>query len=158
MSAGERIRDLRIKKGWSQKKLHLKSGVAEITIRKYENSTERQPRLEQLQKIADALGTTTAYLTGETSYSGRINFDSMTKEQMDMAEQKLKEVIQKSHLFEPAYSKLHNYAEIAQRYGLENMVDIFDDYDAFLDKYSLTHQQFLRLLDEFIKASEDKPE
>lgn len=51
MTVGKRIKELRKSKGWTQKELALKSGVAEITIRQYE-SDKRQPRLEQLKHIA----------------------------------------------------------------------------------------------------------
>ena len=54
MTVGERIKEYRKLKGWSQKKLATESGVAEITIRQYENGT-RTPRTDKLPNIATAL-------------------------------------------------------------------------------------------------------
>ena len=55
MTIGEKIRFARKEKGLTQKELASKSGVAEISIRNYENGTRRQPRVEQLGMIANAL-------------------------------------------------------------------------------------------------------
>lgn len=54
MTIGERIKTFRKKVGLTQKQLADKCEVAEITIRQYE-SGKRQPRIEQLQKVAAAL-------------------------------------------------------------------------------------------------------
>lgn len=51
---GNKIKQFRKDKGLTQKELATKLGVAEITIRKYE-SGDREPKLDQLQKIASAL-------------------------------------------------------------------------------------------------------
>lgn len=54
MGTGERIRSARKKMGMTQKQLGQACGIDEANIRKYE--TDRQnPKLETLQKIADAL-------------------------------------------------------------------------------------------------------
>ena len=55
MTVGNRIKAARIKNRWTQKQLYERSGVAEITIRQYENG-KRTPRLDLLQKISAALG------------------------------------------------------------------------------------------------------
>ena len=54
MGLDKAIQMYRNKLGITQKKLADKSGLAEITIRKYE-SGERYPKQKQLIKIADAL-------------------------------------------------------------------------------------------------------
>lgn len=54
LTIGERIRQARNEKGLTQKQLGSISGTSEITIRQYELG-KRQPRIEQLQRIADAL-------------------------------------------------------------------------------------------------------
>lgn len=54
MNLGECIRNARKKAGYTQKTLAQKSGLAEITIRQYETN-KREPRLEQIEKIAAAL-------------------------------------------------------------------------------------------------------
>lgn len=54
MTIGERIREARKKAGMKQSDLAEKLGVAVVTIGQYERG-QRQPRLEQLQRIADVL-------------------------------------------------------------------------------------------------------
>lgn len=54
MDIGQRIKAARKAIGLTQDQLAQKSGVATITIRQYETG-KRQPRIEQLQAIADAL-------------------------------------------------------------------------------------------------------
>lgn len=54
MTIGAKIKEARTRRGLTQKKLAEKSGLAEITIRQYENN-KRQPGAEQLGKIATAL-------------------------------------------------------------------------------------------------------
>ena len=54
MTIGDNIRNYRKKAGLTQKKLGEISGTSETTIKQYELG-KRQPRLEQLRKIADAL-------------------------------------------------------------------------------------------------------
>jgi len=51
---GEIIKQLRLEKGLTQKKLAEMTNISEISIRKYENG-ERKPKIEVLQKLADAL-------------------------------------------------------------------------------------------------------
>lgn len=51
---GKNIREARKKAGLTQKELADASGVAKITIQQYE-AGKRQPRLEQLMKIAEAM-------------------------------------------------------------------------------------------------------
>ena len=68
-SVGGKIKAARKAKGLTQGQLAQKSGVATITIRQYETG-KRQPRLEQLQKIADALDVSISYLLGIVDIDG----------------------------------------------------------------------------------------
>lgn len=54
MTIGERIKQARKTKGFTQKQLGEASGTSETTVKQYERGV-RQPRLEQLQAIATAL-------------------------------------------------------------------------------------------------------
>ena len=54
MSIGTQIKAARNRAGLTQKELAAKAGVAAITIQQYERDV-REPKLEQLQRIADAL-------------------------------------------------------------------------------------------------------
>jgi len=66
MTIGEKIRAVRMGREFTQKKLSEVCGVAEISIRNYENN-KRQPTIEQLQKIADGLSVRMADLLEEKS-------------------------------------------------------------------------------------------
>lgn len=65
MTTGERIKEARKKRGFTQKELGTLSGTSEITIRQYEIG-KRQPRMEQLHRIADALGIPVSSFLGES--------------------------------------------------------------------------------------------
>ncbi len=55
MTIGEKIRELREKKRWSQKQLAKKAGVSETYIKKYERG-EVCPSNQTMYKLAKALG------------------------------------------------------------------------------------------------------
>lgn len=63
LNIGNRIKDLRELKGLTQKQLGEKIGVTAETIARYENSN-RNPNIETLNKIAEALGVTINELAG----------------------------------------------------------------------------------------------
>jgi transcriptional regulator with XRE-family HTH domain len=65
MLTGERIRDLRKSKGFTQAKLAELAGTQEVSIRRWEGG-KRPPGTESLLALASALHTTAAYLLGET--------------------------------------------------------------------------------------------
>lgn len=64
MTIGKRIQAVRKKRGLTQKELAAKLGLATGSIQQYELD-KRQPRLEQLQNIANALEVPLSELTGE---------------------------------------------------------------------------------------------
>ncbi len=55
MPTGAKIKEIRKGKGLTQKQLGDLCGIADANIRKYENG-KQNPKMETLQKIADALG------------------------------------------------------------------------------------------------------
>lgn len=55
MPTGAKIKEIRKRKGLTQKQLGDLCGIADANIRKYENG-KQNPKMETLQKIADALG------------------------------------------------------------------------------------------------------
>lgn len=63
---GSIIKNARIKAGITQKQLAESTGLAEITIRQYE-SNKREPKLENLKKIAYALNIDLLVLIGAVS-------------------------------------------------------------------------------------------
>ena len=64
MGFKERLRDKRIEAGMLQRDLAAKAGVTTRTIQNYELGTRRPQHTEVVQRLAEALGTTTVYLMG----------------------------------------------------------------------------------------------
>lgn len=60
---GKRLKELRIRRGFSQFELGTAVGVTKVSICGYENGT-RIPTLDKLVKISEVLETTTDYLLG----------------------------------------------------------------------------------------------
>lgn len=65
-----RIRELRLALGYSQKELGSKVDKSLYTVSKWELG-EREPSNEDLVKLCDALGTTADYLLGRTDVNAR---------------------------------------------------------------------------------------
>ena len=63
MTVGEKIRKIRKEKGLTQKKLIQLSNINEVQIRQYELG-KANPKIETIEKIANALETTTDELRG----------------------------------------------------------------------------------------------
>jgi transcriptional regulator with XRE-family HTH domain len=68
MTIGEKIKSYRKAAGLTQKKLGELSDTSESTIKQYE-SGKRQPRIEQLQKIADTLNVSVSSLLGTVQHN-----------------------------------------------------------------------------------------
>lgn len=87
MTVGQRIKETRKANGISQFELGARLGVSQAMIAQYE-SNSRNPKLETLQKIADALGVPVSSLL----YDGTIhlNLDNV-KNPEDMTPEELKE-------------------------------------------------------------------
>ncbi len=77
MTIGERIQEARKQAGLKQSELAEIVGVAVITIGQYERD-KRQPRLEQLRRIALALNTTVAELV-EPGYWDTVSSEELYK-------------------------------------------------------------------------------
>jgi DNA-binding XRE family transcriptional regulator len=58
---------LRTQRGWTQEELARRSGVSRVTISRIENEDEPFPRLETLEKLADALDISLAELFQDRS-------------------------------------------------------------------------------------------
>ncbi len=63
MPTGSKIKEIRQQKGLTQKQLGDLCGMADSAIRRYENG-KANPKIETLQKIADALDVPLDYLLG----------------------------------------------------------------------------------------------
>jgi len=66
VTIGERIRALRKERGMTQKQVAEKCGMADSAIRKYESGSQT-PKVETLQRIADALNVPLFSLLGSVS-------------------------------------------------------------------------------------------
>lgn len=64
MKMGERIKQLRIKKGLTQEELGKVIGVQKSAIRKYECGTVENMKRSSIQKMADFFGVSPSYLLG----------------------------------------------------------------------------------------------
>lgn len=49
------LKRLRAQRGWTQEELAQRSGVSRVTISRFESEAEPSPRVETLEKLADAL-------------------------------------------------------------------------------------------------------
>lgn len=67
MPTGTKIKEIRKQKGLTQKQLGDLCGMADSAIRRYENGNAN-PKIETLQKIADALGCSLIALIGIDEY------------------------------------------------------------------------------------------
>jgi len=69
MSIGEKIKQARIAKGMTQTELGHALGISGVAIMRYEKEV-REPKLEMLQRIAEELDISYAYLLGWENSSG----------------------------------------------------------------------------------------
>lgn len=68
MQIAEKLKKIRKERGFTQKRLAEKAGLAEVTIRQYE-SGKREPKFKMVEKLAKALEISAAELTGDYSPS-----------------------------------------------------------------------------------------
>ena len=105
MSVGEKIRTARKKAGLTQEELARAAGVATITIRQYELG-KRQPRLEQLELIANALKVPISKLVSDSASIGEYIFKAMQTQHLNLkalsesssiSEEKLNSIVLSDH-------------------------------------------------------------
>ena len=58
------IKNLRLKKGWTQQKLAEAAGVSYVTITKIEQGRSKEPTIQSMIKLADALDVSLDALVG----------------------------------------------------------------------------------------------
>jgi len=121
MSTGDKIKKIRKTKGITQKKLGELAGIAEPTIRKYENG-QLNPKKETLQKIASALD---------------ISFECLLTDWMSTfpAKDKVYEV-------EDAEKRLSNMVEYIPPEKFINLVDMLENIDPIDFNDVLDYGQF----------------
>lgn len=77
MALADKVKELRRKLGWKQVTLAKESGIPQATISRIESGRTTQPKMGQLRKIADALGISIDYLSGD---SIQMSFDDLRKD------------------------------------------------------------------------------
>lgn len=77
MSIGDKIYYLRMKNNMTLEELGDKVGVGKSTIRKWENGTISNMRIDKITKLADALGVTPANLLGGANYKEKKSINSL---------------------------------------------------------------------------------
>ena len=105
MTIGEQIKTFRKKIGFTQKQLAERCEVAEITIRQYE-ANKRQPRIEQLQKIASVLEVPIWTLLGISKQDALLAYGSDYYNQTGYETSELSRFIKKDILYEAQFNKL----------------------------------------------------
>ena len=80
MTFGNRLKELRLKKGLTQEELAMKIKMSKANVSKYELDSV-EPSLETIKFLADFFGVTTDYLIGFTNETNkqiqRVNFDDI---------------------------------------------------------------------------------
>jgi transcriptional regulator with XRE-family HTH domain len=77
MALGEKVKELRLKLGWKQVTLAKKAEIPQATVSRIERGQVSQPKMGQLRKLAEALGTTIDYLAGD---SVQMSFDDFLRD------------------------------------------------------------------------------
>ena len=80
---GNRIRQLRAERGWSQRELARRVGVSSKSVISYYELGERFPSYEVLIKLANVFGVTTDYLLQGVGKDIHLNTGTLTNEQID---------------------------------------------------------------------------
>lgn len=122
MTIGERIKKIRIDKGLTQKQVGQLSGMADSAIRKYELGVQN-PKVETIQRIADALGVSASFLIG---------FDEKIVNPTQYSPEEIKEIQQgawdayKSHIEESTGTRaqlLNNFYKLNDK-GQQKAVEL----------------------------------
>lgn len=121
MPTGLKIKEIRKKKGLTQRQLGEKCGMYESQIRKYENG-KANPKLETLQKIADALETPLILFVEDDLLDAATMPDGISEE--ELIDKKIKEINNNTEIGINEKTKkakeLMTQLEIMENYHFEN--------------------------------------
>lgn len=112
MTIGQRIKEARKSFGLTQRELAEKSGTATGTIQQYELG-KRQPRLEQLQRISNALNVPLSQLVGTSDTIQEAVFEKLQK-----ANDHLKASKEAEHPFTKMQEKMEAVKELCEAQNL----------------------------------------
>lgn len=110
----KRLQMLLDENNMNQKELAHKVGVTEVTISRYMNG-ERKPRVEIINKIAEALNTTTDYLLGRSDIRNPYKKTSINK------------IIKSNDVIEKEYKKEIEFLEKFRQEMISRGYDYYKD-------------------------------
>ncbi|MDE5801876.1 MAG: helix-turn-helix domain-containing protein [Lachnospiraceae bacterium] len=107
MTVGEKIKELRSKKGMTQKELGEKCGFADSAIRRYELG-KANPKLETIKRIANALEVPTWELLGISKQEAVLAYENDYYNKTDYETSELSPIIKDDIIHESRFNKLKN--------------------------------------------------
>ena len=110
---GKKIKEARKKAGLTQKGLAKKAGVAAVTIQQYETN-KRQPKLEQLRKLAEAMEISIDELLGIKPLPPKKHVLNPNTEQ---------ELVIEDDDFEVANYELYAFSDFLEELGYKTFID-----------------------------------
>ena len=114
MSTGERIKQLRVNKGLSQEELGALIGVQKAAIHKYESGIVVNLKRSTIDKLAQALNTTPAYLMGWE--------DEAPNKSRPSGDERVDEILAKNEVLREFYDILKTLPEEQQTELLETAI------------------------------------
>ena len=107
MTVGEKIKELRIQKGMTQKELGKKCGFADSAIRRYELG-HANPKLETIQKISNALEVPIWTLLGISKQEAVLAYENDYFNKTEYETSELSPMIKNNIIQEARFNKLKN--------------------------------------------------
>lgn len=121
MPTGLKIKEIRQQKGLTQKQLGDICGMADSAIRRYENG-KANPKIETLQKIADALETPLIFFVEDDLFDAATWIDDSAEQ--DLIDKKFNEIMNNTTISIDEKKKrtkeLLTQLEIMENYHLDN--------------------------------------
>ena len=131
MTIGEQIRYLRKYLRYTQKELGVLSNTSETTIKQYE-SGKRQPRIEQLQKIAAVFGGSVSDIFLLSNNSDSMNEESFVK----------------------MYQNIHQQDTTDQNYNTGDLSNVLNSYTHELGEFLYYNPHHKKLFDASMNVKE----
>ena len=77
MTIGSKIRQIRLERGIKQKDLAASAGIPTITLQQYERGVTKQPKIDQVKKIAIALDVPVSVLLNTAEIENRVQEETL---------------------------------------------------------------------------------
>lgn len=135
MEFGEKLKKIRKSNNLTQKELAKLSGIAEITIRKYENN-ERNPKIQQIEKITNVLNMDLEnFLDNDSSLYQVLNEIKKLRKEHKMTQQELANKIGKTESSIRKYESgivqipINVLEKIAKIFNLQLIISFSNKFD-----------------------------